>query len=323
MATEIPGHKYLAVAIAFASLCGDASATLRGGGDGLSTPPARFEASTLSYQENQAQLAALKTFYSKLAGSSWASELGYVGDAYCTWVGKSLKRGYQNSVTCDQMGNVTHIEEAHHLGAPGESWWAGGEVDALLDALIPISTLRNLVLPASNLSGTVPWALVVDSFPDLSLLDLGANLISGTLPTDIALGAWSIDLSFNVLSGTIPVDAAGTCAMAAAATSIDLSSNCITGTIPSFAGAVALDTLNINAAVVGDRALINCPGSYQLSGTLPSSIGSAASIGFSGHAISGTFPEAVSPFFGVLMESIDLRSVFYLPLHFKRILLTI
>lgn len=163
--------------------------------------------------------------------------------------------------------------------------------------------VRQLILPANNLSGFIPTE--IGNLTDLSILNLGNNQLDGSIPTQIGqLGRlMELDLSRNVLDGPIPSETG----MLGMLTHLYLYENQLSGHIPDEIG--NLNNLRI-LWLNGNRLSGPIPPQIndmpylryirlqenQLSGPIPSAIGklpALTNLRLEGNQLSGSLPAAL------------------------------
>ena len=209
----------------------------------------------------------------RLAGGRVGSEVssvfdGVEGDEFWVWGNSSFDRW--RGVELDEDGRVVRLE-----------LWLGGEFEAVPEEIVELSELRDLILSAGGVSGSLPVG-----FGGLSKLEkLFFDSSSFTeIPSEVfGLGNLRDFRASSNEIGRIPAEIGGLVELRV----LDLADNRLRGSIPVEIG----DLVNLERLDLSTDSYYG--GDNQLNGSIPAEIGNLAKLKYldlSGNRLSGSIP---------------------------------
>lgn len=244
------------------------------------------------------QLFALATFYFAYEGPNWAEPIrdgwmGYNVDE-CFWHSSYFGLLFED---WRQMKQITHDMKPCNANGEIQSLLLGGLGHAGHSPHIPseislLTSLSILALPSNNVTLLVDLLPIetLQQMPNLSILNLRKNNLSGTIPSEIGMlsNLHSLSLSSNALSGTIPTEIG----MLQQIEVLNLHNNKLTGVIPTELGMM---TNMIDLAIH----------SSPLTGIIPTELGDCTTLvqlSVFNTSLSGSIPQEV----GLLVKNHNL-----------------
>ena len=219
-----------------------------------------FASLCASAQVPQGDRDALIAIYNATGGTGWTNDTGWLGapGTECTWANVFCEGGRVTSIFLQennlvgglpsQLGDLTALTELFvsantNLSGPLpasmanlvllERFWANNnKLSGTLAPVANLSKLRELVLSVNQFTGEPN----IPPSPDLELLQLDNNLLTGTIPASISSRTklHHLFLNNNQLTGSIPSDIGNLTLLEI----FSVSSNQLSGSIPSSMGAL-------------------------------------------------------------------------------------
>ncbi|CAH9110507.1 unnamed protein product [Cuscuta epithymum] len=221
--------------------------------------------------------------------------MGSSNFTFCSMIfsGAMLYLGVVAEPTEDKLALLDFINNMSHLRRPNWedslsacSGWVG------ITCNLNMSRVIGVKLPGFGLYGSIPSKTLI-LLPELQILDLGNNNISGPFPSELSKtqSLTTLSLQHNRFDGSLPADFS----MWENLSFLNLSNNKFSGSIPStFSNLTHLTTLNLaNNSLSGNIPDLDLPSLHlldlsnnNLTGILPHSLTRFSASSFSGNNLS-------------------------------------